>query len=180
MKFIKKISNLITSDDDTTIIEIGPGKGALTNYLAKKKFKSLILIEKDKDLSKYLKDQFEKDSRIEIKNLDALNINYSNLKLSKKVIIVGNLPFNISTQLLFRWLDISEWPPFYDRMVLMFQKEVADRIIANHTSKNYGKISVACQVRCKIKKLLVAPPHIFTPKPKVYGTILDFKPSTKY
>ena len=178
--FIKKLSNEISSDSDTNIIEIGPGKGALTHYLLKKKFKSILLIEKDRDLSHFLSNNFKNDKRIEVLNIDALRFKYEDLKLEGKVIIVGNLPFNISTQLLFKWLDIKKWPPFFDRMVLMFQKEVADRIKSEKNTKNYGKISVACQARCKIKELMIAPPEIFDPIPKVFGTVLDLQPSLEY
>ena len=179
-KFLQKLSSFIYTDENTTIIEIGPGRGALTNYLVKKKFKSLILIEKDIMLSQDLLKKYENNKKIVIKNLDALNVNYEKLNLKKNVIIVGNLPFNISTQLLFKWLDQKKWPPFYDRMILMFQKEVASRIIAKHNNKNYGKLSVACQVRCDIEKLLIAKPDIFSPPPKVHGVVLDFRPSLKY
>ena len=178
--FIKKLSNEIITDKDTNIIEIGPGKGALTHYLIKKKFKSILLIEKDKNLSQFLSNNFKDDKRIEVINVDALHVNYEELKLKGKVIIVGNLPFNVSTQLLFKWLDIKKWPPFYDKMILMFQKEVADRIKSEKNTKNYGKISVACQARCKVKELMIAPPEIFDPVPKVYGTVLDLQPSLEH
>ncbi len=178
--FIKKLSNEISSDYDTNIIEIGPGKGALTEYLLKKKFKSILLIEKDRDLSYFLSNNFKNDKRIKVLNIDALRVKYEDLKLEGKVIIVGNLPFNVSTQLLFKWLDIKKWPPFFDRMVLMFQKEVADRIKSEKNTKNYGKISVACQARCKVKELMIAPPEIFNPIPKVFGTVLDLQPSLEY
>ena len=178
--FVKKISNQIKSDKNTIIIEIGPGRGALTKYLIKKNLKSLLLIEKDRQLSLYLREIYKNDKRVQVKNMDALNVKYNELNLEGKVIIVGNLPFNISTQLLYKWLDIEKWPPFYNRMILMFQKEVADRIMSKHNNKNYGKISVVSQTRCEVKKLFDAPPNIFTPIPKVYGAMLDFKPSLKY
>ena len=179
-EIVKKISEFIKTNKNTTIIEIGPGKGALTSYLVKKQFKSMLLIEKDYELSENLHKAYHNDKRVKIKNIDALEINYELLNLKGDVMIVGNLPFNISTQLLFKWLDIKSWPPFYNRMILMFQKEVADRIMSKHNNKNYGKISVACQARCEIKQLLIAPPHVFNPAPKVYGTVLNFKPSEKY
>ena len=177
--FLKKISKFIPSDKKTNIIEIGPGKGALTNFLVDKNFKSLFLIEKDRELVKELKNKFNNKS-INIINGDALKIDFEDLNLNNDVIIVGNLPFNISTQLLFKWLEFYNWPPFYKRMVLMFQREVADRIISPNNNKNYGRISVAAQARCKIRKVLTAPSHIFNPIPKVDGAILDFKPCTDY
>ena len=110
--FLEKISEFVPSDKNTNIIEIGPGKGALTYYLAKKKFKSLLLIEKDKELIEKLKKKFD-DKTIKIINEDALKIDFEKLNLNSDVIIVGNLPFNISTQLLFKWLEVCKWPPFY-------------------------------------------------------------------
>lgn len=177
--FLEKISEFVPSDKNTNIIEIGPGKGALTYYLAKKKFKSLLLIEKDKELIEKLKKKFD-DKTIKIINEDALKIDFEKLNLNSDVIIVGNLPFNISTQLLFKWLEVCKWPPFYKRMVLMFQKEVADRILSPNGNKNYGRISVAAQARCKIRKILSAPSDMFRPVPKVDGAILDFEPHTDY
>ena len=177
--FLEKISKFIPSDKNTNIIEIGPGRGALTNYLVEKNFKSLSLIEKDRELIKELKIKFN-DKAINIINEDALKIDFEELNLNNDTIIVGNLPFNISTQLLFKWLEVNKWPPFYKRMILMFQKEVADRIISPNNNKNYGRISVAAQARCKIRKVLNAPSYIFKPIPKVDGVILDFKPCVDY
>ena len=122
-EFSRKLSKSINSDKDTNIIEIGPGKGALTDNLLEKEFKSIVLIEKDRELYQNLYKSFKNDKRIEVKNIDALHVKYEKLKLEGKVIIVGNLPFNVSTQLLFKWLDTKQWPPFYNRMVLMFQKK---------------------------------------------------------
>ena len=178
--FIEKMSELIHTDSNTNIIEIGPGRGALTNFLIKKKFKSLLLIEKDESLSKILHNSYKNDKRIEVKNIDALDVEYERLNLKGKVIIVGNLPFNISTELLFKWLDVKKWPPFYDKMILMFQKEVAERILSKKDCKDYGKLSVACQARCKVKQLLFAPSDIFYPAPKVHGIVIDMQPHSKY
>ena len=177
--FIFKLSSLIRSDNDTNIFEIGPGMGALTDQLIKKKFKNLYLIEKDFLLFQKLEDRFKKNSNIFISNSDALEYNYEAINKNQKSIIVGNLPFNISSQLLINWIVNYSWPPFYNKMVLMFQKEVASRIIARHNQKSYSRISVISQARCSIKVLLDAPSNIFFPKPKVDGTILEFTPITK-
>ena len=178
--FLLKLSDFIETDNNTIILEIGPGKGALTSHLVKKKFKQLILIEKDNNLCQKLIQVYRHNKKIKIQNIDALEFPYSEFNLKNNVIIVGNLPFNISSQLLFKWLEVDAWPPFYKRMILMFQKEVADRVVSNHNCKSYGRISVAAQARCHIKKILNAPPSIFTPVPKVFGTVLDFRPSNKY
>ncbi len=177
--FILKLSKLIRSDIDTNIFEIGPGMGALTNQLVKKKFKNLYLIEKDFSLYQELNKRFKKDNNILTYNSDALDYNYEVINNNHKSLIVGNLPFNISSQLLINWITNYSWPPFYSKMVLMFQKEVADRIIARHNQKSYSRISVISQARCEIKVLLKAPSNIFFPKPKVDGTVLEFSPITK-
>ena len=113
-------------------------------------------------------------------NCDALQYDYERYSGNYKALIVGNLPFNISSQLLMRWIVDYEWPPFYSKMILMFQKEVAERILASHNQKIYGRISVITQARCKVKKLLYAPANIFFPKPRVDGVILEFTPMNKY
>ena len=177
--FLFKLSALIRSDHDTNIFEIGPGMGALTDQLVKKKFKNLFLIEKDILLFHKLEDRYKNDKNIFVFNGDALDYNYEVINKNHKSIIVGNLPFNISSQLLINWIVNYSWPPFYSKMVLMFQKEVADRIIARHNQKSYSRISVISQARCDIKVLLSAPSKIFFPKPKVDGTILEFTPITK-
>ena len=178
--FILKLSSLVQSDNDTNIFEIGPGMGALTDQLVKKKFKNLYLIEKDLLLFQKLEERFKNDKNIFVFNCDALDYNYEVINKNQKSLIVGNLPFNISSQLLIHWIVNYNWPPFYSKMVLMFQKEVANRIISKHNQKSYSRISVISQARCEIKVLLDAPSNIFSPKPKVDGTVLEFSPMTKY
>lgn len=178
--FLSALNKKIRTDHDSTIIEIGPGKGALTKYLLNKKFKYLYLIEKDHNLASKLQNSFCNNKKIKVFNQDASKYDFKEFYNHKNVIIVGNLPFNISTQLLFKWLNEETWPPFYKKMILMFQKEVAERIISNHDNKNYGRISVASQVRCKINHMITAPANIFYPKPKVDGAVLEFVPTLKY
>ena len=166
---------------NTTLIEIGPGKGALTNYLANKCFDKLYLIEKDNILAERLEKIYKNCKNIKVINDDALSYSYSKFNdIQSEVIVYGNLPFNISTRLLSMWLSSNIWPSFFDKMVLMFQKEVAERIIANHNSKKYGRLSVLVQSRCKVSKILDAPSSIFSPKPKVDGMVLQFVPIRDY
>ncbi len=178
--FILKLESLIISDEYTHIFEIGPGLGALTDYLAKKKFKKLFLIEKDIKLHRKLQSKFKNNKNIFVQNCDALQYDYQIHSGNCKSLIVGNLPFNISSQLLINWVVNYEWPPFYSKMILMFQKEVAERILASHNQKSYGRISVITQARCKVKKLLNAPSNIFFPKPKVDAIVLEFTPTNNY
>ena len=176
--FLNKISKLITSSLNNTIIEVGPGPGTLTEYLFKKDYKKIILIEKDQRLIENLNQKFS-SKKLTILNEDALSFDYQEASLNNSI-IVGNLPFNISVDLLYRWTKIKYWPPKHIKMILMFQKEVANRIIAEPNSKSYGKLSVVVQSRYNISKLLDVPSILFTPAPKVDGTILEFTPHLDY
>ena len=179
--FLFQMNDYIESSKENIIIEIGPGKGALTEYIAKKKFKYLYLIEKDFNLFTQLKAKYKYSDKIRIINGDALEFDYSFfINRKEKVIVYGNLPFNISTKLLSLWLSNHLWPSFFDKMILMFQKEVAERIIANPNKKQYGRLSVLVQSRCSVYKLLDAPASVFSPIPKVDGTVIQFEPISEY
>ncbi len=179
-KFLSNLAKLIKTNKNCDIIEIGPGHGALTDHLLKKKFNKIFLIEKDVLLSNILEEKYKDNNCVKIISDDALNVRFENISPSKEIIIVGNLPFNISSQLLFKWISYNDWPPFYKKMYLMFQFELGKRITSNENKKNYGKISVLTQVRCKINQILIAPSRIFYPKPKVNGVVLEFSPIEKY
>ena len=176
--FLKKLSSLIVTDNNSLIIEIGPGKGALTKELIKKEIEQILVIEKDDRLIDNLKRFSKEFKNFKIIHQDALKIDYNKI-IKKNSIIVGNLPFNISSSLLMNWIFLYKWPPLYKKMYLMFQKEVGERILATHGSKKYGRLSVITQSRCKIKKLIVAKSNIFSPKPKVDGIVLEFTPHGK-
>tara|TARA_B100000886_G_scaffold86704_1_gene56908 strand:- start:4373 stop:5167 length:795 start_codon:yes stop_codon:yes gene_type:complete len=178
--FLSKLSNQIISNSNTDIIEIGPGAGALTEHLKRKEFNNLILIEKDTELSNILNIKYKNEKKIQIFNKDALTFDLSSISKSKEIIIVGNLPFNISSQLLINWISYDKWPPFYNKMYLMFQKELGKRISSKINNKSYGKLSVLVQSRCDIKELIEAPSDIFYPKPKVNGIVLEFTPTEKF
>ena len=176
--FLAKISNSIVSKPNNTIIEIGPGPGTLTNYLFKKDYNKMILIEKDFRLIENLEKKFSAKN-IVILNVDAQDFDFQDSDINNSV-IVGNLPFNISVNLLYNWTKTKKWPPKQQIMILMFQKEVANRIMASHNSKSYGKLSVVVQSRYKVKKLLDVPSYLFTPPPKVDGIILEFTPHNDF
>ena len=177
--FIKKLSSAIKTSPQITIIEIGPGKGALTNELLKKEYKNLIAIEKDDSLIKSLRKLEFIGKNFKLIHDDALRVDYEELS-NKNSIIVGNLPFNISSQLLVKWIFNSKWPPSYNKMYLMFQKEVAERIVATHGNKKYGRLSIITQSRCVIRKLMIAKASIFSPVPKVDGVVLELTPHNKH
>ncbi len=174
INFITKIGDINKND---FVIEVGPGKGALTEGILKEKPKTFTVIEKDIRLINILEEKF--GNNINIINEDMIKFSYDNY-LIKDSIIFGNLPYNISTQMLVRWMRIKDLNIFCKKFILMFQKEVADRIIAEVNSKNYGRLSILSNWKMEIKKELDVEPESFYPKPKVKSTLLTFIPKKKY
>jgi len=173
---IEKILNIIEIKDEN-ILEVGPGTGNLTYEIQRKNPKKIIVIEKDKTLVDLLKDKFE--SKIEIINEDILKINEENL-INEKLIVFGNLPYNISTEILCKWILNTKENPWFKYLILMFQKEVADRIMAKFNTKNYGRLSILANWRLSIKKICDVKPTSFSPRPKVDSSILFFKPKNNF
>ena len=159
------------------ILEIGPGTGNLTNEILKKKPKRLIVIQKDNNLLLSLKDKFD-DSVFYI-NDDILNITEEKLS-DNKLTVFGNLPYNISTEILIKWILNLNSNLWFDKLVLMFQKEVADRIISKFNSKKYGRLSILSNWKLKIDKICDIKPSSFYPKPKVDSSLLFFKPKKNF
>ena len=161
---IKKILNL-TEIKDRDIIEIGPGQGALTNEILKKKPKSLIVIEKDNKLVEELKVKYSKNKIIKIFNADILKFDIE--KISKRnSVIFGNLPYNISSQILVKIIKFKRWPPKFGNLILMFQKELAEKIIGKFSTAGYGRLSILTSYRLNIVKNFLVSPNCFFPKPK--------------
>ena len=170
---IKTIINSGTIKD-RVVLEIGPGTGNLTKAILKEKPKKLFVVEKDYELSKLLDKNFS--SQITIINDDILKFNEKNLT-DKKLVVFGNLPYNISTEILCKWIINLDHDNFwFDELVLMFQKEVADRIIANFNTSNYGRLAIISNWKLNIKKICDISPNSFSPRPKVDSTLLYFKP----
>jgi 16S rRNA (adenine1518-N6/adenine1519-N6)-dimethyltransferase len=159
------------------VLEVGPGTGNLTEIILKKKPKKLVVVEKDKNLSLILKKKFNNEA--EIINDNILNYNHD-IYYNKKIIIFGNLPYNISTQILTSWIKINNLNNFCKKFVLMFQKEVADRILADSNSKNYGRLSIISSWKMDIEKITDINPDSFFPRPKIKSSLLVFKPKNKY
>ncbi len=155
-----------------TVIEIGPGAGTLTKSILKLNVNKIILIEKDKSLIKLLQNLKEKHNSIEIYNKDALSLPIWKLGVSPREII-ANLPYNISTKILINLLKNSNQ---FSKLTMMFQKEVANRIIAKPGSKTYSRLSVITQLKTKVKKLFDIPDTAFFPKPKVQSSLVQFIP----
>ena len=174
---IKSIVEIGNIKDNNAVLEIGPGTGNLTEFILKKKPKSFFVIEKDYNLVKLLYEKF--NNKINIINKDVLNFELNEV-LKEKIIIYGNLPYNISTEILIKWITDSKKFESCKKLILMFQKEVADRIIAKTNSKKYGRLSIISNWRMDIKKEFDISPNCFFPKPKVDSTLLSFEPKKKY
>ena len=177
----KNIINLIVDlgkiNKNDTVLEVGPGTGNLTKAILLKRPKKLIVIEKDKDLATNLEKKFKKN--ITIINEDILKVNETNIA-SEPLTIYGNLPYNISSQILVKWIKNNDFNITIKKLILMFQKEVADRIIAETNKKTYGRLSILSCWKAKIKKILDINPKSFYPSPKVKSTVLFFEPKKKY
>jgi len=172
---INKIIKIGNIDANNTILEIGPGSGSLTKKIADMCPKKIFAVEKDKKLISLLKNTLNNFNNIEIINGDILDIIKKNI-FKKNIIVFGNLPYNISTQILAEFVLLRKWPPWYKILIFMFQKEVADRIIAKNNSNNFSRLSVLCNWRLEIKKHFNISKNCFYPKPKVNSTILSFQP----
>ena len=162
---------------DKTILEIGPGSGNLTSFIYKKKPKKIFAIEKDDELALLLKEKF--DNEINIINDDVLNVDENKIS-SEKLTVFGNLPYNISTEILSKWIIRLNNGFWFDNLVLMFQKEVADRIIAKTNTSNYGRLSILSNWKLNIKKIIDIKPESFSPKPKIDSSLLLFSPKDKF
>ena len=173
---LEKISNT-TIIENKNILEIGPGTGNLTSYILKKKPKKLVVIEKDNELSINIKNKFNKE--LTIINDDILKIDETNL-FADKATVFGNLPYNISTEILSKWIINLKDNFWFEVLVLMFQKEVADRIIAEFNTSKYGRLSVICNWKLNIKKVCDIKPEAFYPKPKIDSSLLCFYPKKNF
>ncbi len=177
LNIIKKITNIIKIKD-RDILEIGPGDGSLTNEIIKNKPKSLTLIEKDNFLYQNLKLKYHDHSKIKIYNKDILEFDLEK-NIKKNTIIFGNLPFNISSQILVKMIRFKKWPPKYSALIFMFQKEVAERITGKFNTSKYGRLSILTNYRLNVFNQFNVSPNCFLPKPKVVSTVLLFKPNQK-
>ena len=174
---IDQIIDIANISREDSVLEVGPGTGALTKKIIEKKPKEITVIEKDKRLADSLRENFSE--KIQVINQDMLNFSYNDYS-DKNLIIFGNLPYNISTQILAKWIKMRELNKFSKKFILMFQKEVADRIIAESNSKKYGRISILSNWRMKIYKIIDVEPSSFKPIPKVKSTLLVFVPKKNF
>ena len=173
---INKIINIVEITNNE-ILEVGPGKGSLTREILKNQPSKMYLVEKDSFLVKSLKEQL--DNKVIIFNEDILNFN-ENLLSDKNLIVFGNLPYNISTEILSKWITNLKNDYWFSDLILMFQKEVADRIIAQFNTTAYGRLSILSNWRLNIKKICDIPPECFSPKPKIQSTLIHFTPKKDF
>ena len=156
------------------ILEIGPGRGALTDEILKQHPKLLTIIEKDNEMVKYLNEKYHQNKNVRIINADILKFNLKKF-FKKKITIIGNLPYNISSQILVKFLKIEKIEKNLDDMIFMFQKELGERIIAKYPSKHYGRLSILSNFKLKVIKKFLVSPNCFLPKPKVMSMVIHFK-----
>jgi len=172
---VHKITKIGNINRDKVILEIGPGYGILTDSLISRFPKKIFAIEKDSNLVTFLTKKFEGQQNIKIINQDVLELVNTNI-FGKNVIVFGNLPYNISTKILASLILLEKWPPWYEKLIFMFQKEVAERIIAKSRTKEFSRLSVLSNWRLKVKKHFDISNNCFFPKPKVTSTLLSFEP----
>ena len=168
----------ITKIYKKNILEIGPGTGNLTECILKKNPKYLTVLEKDENLCQKLFLRFK--DNIKIINNDVLKENLEMISTNEKFTVFGNLPYNISTEIICRWVLNLKETYWFDELVLMFQKEVADRIIAKENTSQFGRLTVLMNWRLNIKKVFDISPNSFSPKPKIDSTVLHFIPKKDF
>ena len=173
---IDKIINTI-SITDNEILEVGPGTGNLTKEILKKRPSKMYLIEKDTLLSESLNEIV--DERVEIFNEDILKFDANSLS-KNKIKVFGNLPYNISTEILSNWITNLKEECWFTDLVLMFQKEVADRIIARPNTSSYGRLSILANWRLNLNKICDISPESFSPRPKIQSTLIHFTPKKEF
>ena len=172
---LNKIVSLLDPSSTDLVIEIGPGLGGLTEAMLDKGFENILLIEKDKQFSKILNDiksRFPKNLDLQFE--DALNFDFTSLDF-KNISVISNLPYNVASKILTKLLFEQYNSEKFDKLILMFQKEVAERIVAKHSTKNYGRLSIISQYLYKCSISFNLNPSIFYPKPKVQSSIVTFK-----
>jgi 16S rRNA (adenine1518-N6/adenine1519-N6)-dimethyltransferase len=175
LNLTSKIARFAGNLDQFDILEIGPGPGGLTRSLLHEGARKVVAIEIDSRCIEALKEiQATFPGRLKVLQGDALSTNASE-HLAYPVRIIANLPYNIGTELLVGWLTSKTWPSFWQSMTLMFQKEVANRIVASPGSKAYGRLSVMSQWRCDTKIAFNIPATAFTPPPKVESALIHFE-----
>lgn len=176
-KILSQIVGCGNLSADDVVLEIGPGTGNLTKKILEKKPKHFVVVEKDQELSKQLQIKFGK--KIEIINEDILNC-LDQFNYGQPIKVFGNLPYNISTKILTSFIKVKNLNQLFNCFIFIFQKEVADRIIANENSKNYGRLSILTSWRLFSSKITDINPTDFYPIPKVWSTLIKLEPKLEF
>lgn len=182
LNLTRRIARLAAPLQSATVIEVGPGPGGLTRALLMEGAGRVVAIERDaRCLAALSEIAAAYPGRLTVHEGDALSADYPRLAAgaSGDVVVAANLPYNIATMLLIGWLETEPWPPWWHRMALMFQKEVAERIVAAPGTKAYGRLAVISQWRAIPRIALTLPPAAFTPPPKVSSAVVVFEPKEK-
>ena len=167
-----KIARLAGDLTACDVLEIGPGPGGLTRGLLLEGARNVVVVEKDPRCLPALQQIADiYPGRLQVVAGDALTLDLS-AQLTPPVRIAANLPYNIGTELLIRWLTPASWPPFWESLTLMFQREVAERIVAKTRSDHYGRLALLAQWRCDARIVMSLPPEAFTPAPKVHSAVV--------
>ncbi|MDY6960501.1 MULTISPECIES: 16S rRNA (adenine(1518)-N(6)/adenine(1519)-N(6))-dimethyltransferase RsmA [Pseudorhizobium] len=177
LNLTQKIARSAGPLEDATVIEVGPGPGGLTRAILSLGAKKLIAIERDSRCLPALAEIADHyPGRLEVIEGDALKVDFAALVPEGPVKIIANLPYNIGTQLLINWLLPERWPPFWDSLTLMFQREVGQRIVADESDDHYGRLGVLAGWRTDAHMVFDVPPQAFTPPPKVTSTVVHLTP----
>ncbi|SIQ52048.1 dimethyladenosine transferase [Rhizobium sp. RU33A] len=180
LNLTQKVARNAGSLEGVTVIEVGPGPGGLTRAILALGAKKVIAIERDPRCLPALQEIADHyPGRLEVIEGDALKTDFESLAPGEPVKIIANLPYNVGTQLLVNWLLPGQWPPFWQSLTLMFQKEVGQRIVAREDDNHYGRLGVLCGWRTEAHMAFDIPPQAFTPPPKVTSTVVHLVPIEK-
>ena len=175
LNLTSKISRLAGDISDHDVLEVGPGPGGLTRGLLAAGARRIVALEKDPRCMPALAQiAAAYPGRLDIFNADALDFDMRG-QLTGPVRVVANLPYNVGTELLVRWLTPKDWPPFWSTLTLMFQKEVAERIIATPGTKAYGRLGILAQWKSTPSVVMELPPEAFTPPPEVHSAVVHLE-----
>lgn len=175
LNLTSKIARLAGDLSKCDVLEVGPGPGGLTRGLLAEGARKVLAVEKDSRAMGPLSEiAAAYPGRLEVINADALDINPLE-QLTPPVRIVSNLPYNVGTELLIRWLTPAEWPPYWSSLTLMFQREVANRIVAKPGNKTYGRLAILSQWRTTPQIVMELPPEAFSPPPKIHSAVVHFE-----